>query len=155
MTQPGSAPAWRLQIGSDAASEDAVTARLVAFNQQHSAAVRERFRPENLKARPVAAYALDDAGQVIGGCVGRTEDIWRWLTIDTMWVREDLRGRGLGRALLDAVEAEARSRGCRWSKLNTFDFQAPEFYRRCGYVEYGREDDYPPGHVNHLMRKSL
>ena len=24
-----------------------------------------------------------------------------------------------------------------------------------GYVVYGREIDYPPGHVNHLMRKDL
>lgn len=155
MTQADSASAWRLEMGRDTAREDAVTARLVEYNQQHSAAVRERFRPDNLKARPVAAYALDADGQVVGGCVGRTEDVWQWLTVDTMWVSEELRGHGLGRALLDAVEAEARSRGCRWSKLNTFDFQAPGFYERCGYAEYGREVDYPPGHVNHLMRKDL
>ena len=33
--------------------------------------------------------------------------------------------------------------------------QAPGFYERLGYVEYGREVDYPPGHVNYLMRKDL
>jgi GNAT superfamily N-acetyltransferase len=155
MTQADGGPAWRLEVGRDAAREDFVTTRLVEYNKQHSAAVRDRFEPENLKSRPVAAYAVDTGGEVMGGCIGRTEDIWQWLTVDTMWVSERLRGQGIGRALLDAVEAEARSRGCRWSKLNTFDFQAPGFYERCGYTEYGREDDYPPGHVNHLMRKDL
>jgi GNAT superfamily N-acetyltransferase len=81
--------------------------------------------------------------------------VWQWLTVDTMWVHPDRRGDGLGTALLAAVEAEARARGCRWAKLNTWEFQAPGFYERHGYVEYGREVDYPPGHVNHLMRKAL
>ena len=62
---------------------------------------------------------------------------------------------GLGRELLAAVEEQARERGCRWAKLNTWEFQAPDFYDRCGYVTYGREIDFPPGHVNHLMRKEL
>jgi GNAT superfamily N-acetyltransferase len=72
-----------------------------------------------------------------------------------MWVRARDRGKGLGRQLLAAVEEQARERGCRWAKLNTWEFQAPGFYARCGYVVYGRETDYPPGHVNHLMRKDL
>ena len=72
-----------------------------------------------------------------------------------MWVDPALRRTGLGRALLSSVEDQARDRGCRWSKLNTWEFQAPEFYERCGYEVYAREVDYPPGHVNHLMRKDL
>lgn len=82
-------------------------------------------------------------------------DLWKWFTVDTMWVEEGLRGRGLGAGLLAAAEEQARRRGCRWSKLNTWDFQAPDFYLRCGYQEYGRELDYPPGHTNFLLRKDL
>ena len=57
--------------------------------------------------------------------------------------------------MLDAVEDQARARNCRWAKLNTWEFQAPDFYQRLGYVVYGRELDYPPGHINYLMRKDL
>lgn len=146
---------WRIELEPDQVREDETTERLVEHNKAASEAIRERFEPENLPSRPVAAYAVDDAGELLGGCVGNTVDLWQWLTIDLMWVSPGQRGAGLGRQLLDAVEAQARERGCRWSKLNTWEFQAPEFYERCGYVEYGRETDFPPGHTNYLMRKDL
>jgi GNAT superfamily N-acetyltransferase len=146
---------WLLRTESDDAFEDALADRLVEHNQAASEAVRRRFEPGNLRARPVQAYAVDDDGGLVGGCTGRTEDVWQWLIVDTMWVRPDHRGGGLGRLLLESVERQARERGCRWAKLNTWEFQAPEFYTRCGYATYAREVDYPPGHVNHLMRKGL
>ncbi|KAA1417891.1 GNAT family N-acetyltransferase [Nocardioides humilatus] len=146
---------WRIEIGPDVGREDETTERLVEHNQAASEAIRRRFEPDNLPSKPVAAYAVDDGGGLLGGCVGNTVDVWQWLTIDMMWVDPSRRGEGLGRALLTAVEAEARTRGARWSKLNTWDFQAPDFYARCGYVTYGLEVDFPPGHTNHLMRKDL
>jgi GNAT superfamily N-acetyltransferase len=146
---------WRIETGADPVREDELTDRLVEHNMAASDAIRRRFEPENLPSRPVEAYAVDGAGVLVGGCVGRTEDAWQWLTVDTMWVGPDHRGAGLGTALLTAVEDEARARGCRWSKLNTWEFQAPGFYEAHGYVEYGREVDYPPGHVNFLLRKEL
>jgi GNAT superfamily N-acetyltransferase len=146
---------WRLETEIDEAREDEITEGLVEHNKARSEAVRLRFEPENLRSRPVAAYAVDESGEVIAGCVGHTEDVWQWLTIDKLWVRRERRGEGLGVAVLDAVERQARERGCRWAKVNTWEFQAPEFYERQGYVEYGRETDYPPGHVSYLLRKDL
>ena len=146
---------WRLSDEVDAGREDELTDRLVEYNQQQSAAIVERFRPENLRSTPVHAYAVGEDGALAGGCVGRVERVWHWLTIDTMWVDPALRGRGLGRALLTSLDDQARRLGCRWSDVTTFDFQAPEFYRAAGYVEYGTKTDYPPGHVNHLLRKEL
>jgi GNAT superfamily N-acetyltransferase len=145
---------WDLRIASDESAEEIITDRLIGYNKDHSAIVRDRFRPENLPSRPLAVYGYD-GDELVGGACGRTVDLWRWLTVDLMWVDDVLRGHGLGRALLAQLEDEARVRGCAWSKLNTWDFQAPEFYARCGYVEYGREVDYPPGHTNFLMRKDL
>lgn len=146
---------WRIDVGPNPGREDEITERLVEHNQKASEAIRRRFEPANLQTRSVEAYAVDEEGELLGGCVGSTVDVWHWLTIDMMWVRPSHRGKGLGRQLLSAVEEQARERGCRWAKLNTWEFQAPEFYARCGYVVYGRETDYPPGHVNHLMRADL
>jgi GNAT superfamily N-acetyltransferase len=145
----------RIEVGPDEAREDVVTAGLVAHNQAASDMIRLRFQPENLRSQPLAAYALDDDGTVVGGCVASMVPIWHWLEIDTMWVDPGHRGSGLARRLLERVEDQARAAGCRWAKLNTWEFQAPGFYAACGYVEHGREVDYPPGHTNVLMRKDL
>jgi GNAT superfamily N-acetyltransferase len=147
--------AWLLDTDPDERREDELSDHLVAHNQAASEAIRSRFEERNLRARPVEAYAVNEAGGLLGGCVGSTVDVWQWLTVDTMWVEPSRRGQGIGRALLTSVESQARERGCRWAKLNTWEFQAPDFYGRLGYVVYGREIDYPPGHVNHLMRKDL
>jgi GNAT superfamily N-acetyltransferase len=146
---------WQIDVDANELLEDRLTDRLVAHNQAASEAIRRRFERDNLRARSVQAYAVDEAGQLIGGCTGSTVDIWHWLTIDTMWVDGSRRRQGMGRELLAAVEDQARGRECRWAKLNTWEFQAPEFYERLGYVVYGREIDYPPGHTNYLMRKDL
>lgn len=143
-----------VRVGVDEPAGDVLTHQLVEYNKAQAKIVRDRFKPENLPSRALAVFAYE-WGRLVGGVTGNTVDLWRWLSIDIMWVDENFRGRGVGRALLAAAEDEARGRGFDWSKLNTWDFQAPGFYARCGYVEYGREIDYPPGHINFLMRKDL
>ena len=63
--------------------------------------------------------------------------------------------RGLGARVLDAAEAEGRRRGCKWAVLATFDYQAPDFYSRRGYVEYARMENFPWGHTRFQLRKEL
>ena len=146
---------FELHAGPDAGLEDQLVDHLVAYNKSRSAVVRERFEPANLKSEPVQVFALGPDGVMLGGCAGRVERSWHWLTIDTMWVDEAKRGLGLGSALLRSIEDEGRRRGCRWSDVTTFDFQAPGFYRNAGYVQYGVKHDYPPGHTNYFFRKDL
>jgi GNAT superfamily N-acetyltransferase len=146
---------WQLKVAVDRQLEDELTEQLVEFNKSRSPAVEERFQPGNLASEPVQVYALDDTGRLVGGCTARIEAVWHWLTIETMWVDPDRRGLGLGSALLAAVEELGRQRGCRWSDVTTFDFQAPGFYSKAGYAEYAVKHDYPPGHSNHFLRKDL
>jgi len=148
-------PPWQLLTGVDVAREDELTDRLVEHNLAASEAVVDRFRPGNLATEPVHVFAVGDDGRLLGGCAGRVERVWHWLNVDTLWVDAAVRGRGLGRVLLGAVEAEAVARGCRWSDVTTFEFQAPRFYVACGYEEYAVKHDYPPGHRNHFLRKAL
>jgi ribosomal protein S18 acetylase RimI-like enzyme len=63
--------------------------------------------------------------------------------------------RRLRRAPAGEAEDEARSRGCHAVWLDSFSFQAPGFYRRLGFHEFGRLDDYPAGHARHFLWKPL
>ena len=49
--------------------------------------------------------------------------------------------------------AEAVRRGCIGAHLDTYDYQAPDFYRKLGYEVFGSIDDHPPGHTRFWMRK--
>ena len=99
----------------------------------------------------VTARAPD--GTLLGGMTGFTQ--WQWLYVDYLWVAEDGRRGGLGSRLLRAAEEEAVRRGCGWSRLNTYDFQAPGFYAKHGYEQCGVMEGYPPGHRLIWLRKTL
>ena len=102
---------------------------------------------------PVAFFVRDTAGGIAAGVYGF---VWGGcLQIETLWVHEELRGRGFGTALLRAAEAEGKARGCRQVLLSTHDFQAPGFYQRHGYETVGVAEDYPVGGRQYHLRKRL
>jgi GNAT superfamily N-acetyltransferase len=104
--------------------------------------------------KDLAYFLRDEAGAVRGGVFGNCGS-FGWLYVDTLWVDEALRGRGHGAELMAAIEDEARRRLCRHAYLSTFAFQAPGFYEKLGYYEFGRLDDFPPGHSRLFLRKDL
>ena len=91
--------------------------------------------------------------EAVGGVIGAT--YWDWLHIDLMWVKEEFRGRGYGHRLLALAEEEARRRGAKKVHLDTFSFQAPDFYRRHGYQVFGELRDFPPGHQRYFLARQL
>jgi len=98
-----------------------------------------------------ALYAPDHS--IMGGVIGETH--WNWLFINLMWLKENVRGRGFGHQLLLAAEEEGRKRGATNAYLDTFSFQAPEFYIKHGYQVFGVLEDFPPGHSRFYLTKSL
>ncbi|ARB93957.1 GNAT family N-acetyltransferase [Legionella longbeachae] len=55
--------------------------------------------------------------------------------IDDIWVDAKHRGKGYGRQLIDALETHFKGKGFNNINLCTSAFQAPEFYRKCGFQE--------------------
>jgi ribosomal protein S18 acetylase RimI-like enzyme len=102
---------------------------------------------------PLWLFARDPAGKVQGGVRGQT--YWSWCTIDVLSVAKPYRRQGIGSRLLAKAEEIARARGCVGIRLDTTSFQAPEFYHRHGYTEFGRIEDYPPGHARLWFMKKL
>ncbi len=75
--------------------------------------------------------------------------------VDILYVDEAQRGKGYGRLLLEKAEAKAKSLDGCMSHLETFDWQAKEFYERLGYTVFGVLENCPRGHNRHYMKKQL
>ena len=95
-------------------------------------------------ARPLVIPIHDTDGLVTGGLWGTS--LFDWLHIQMLFVPETLRGKGVGRSLMQLAEAEASDRRCHGTLVDTFSFQAVPFYRKLGYSTYGCLDGFPPGH---------
>ena len=103
--------------------------------------------------RTLAFVALDPQGVQIGAIAGYS---WASMAeIKQLWVDKSHRGRGHGRALLEAVIAEATVRGCQIIWLMSYDFQAPVLYEKCGFVRAAELADWPPGHTHVVLCRRL
>lgn len=90
--------------------------------------------------------------EIVGGLWGRTG--YGFLFVELLALGS-ARGNGLGRQVMAMAEAEAGKRGLSGIWLDTWTFQAPEFYRGLGFEECGRIRDYPPGHDRIFFVKRL
>jgi GNAT superfamily N-acetyltransferase len=101
--------------------------------------------------RPIGVF-VRDADVIVAGLAGETYG--GWLFVKLLWVRDDLRARGIGRELMVQAEKRAIERGCHAAWLDTFSFQARDFYEKLGYEEFGALD-YAPRHKRYFMKKRL
>lgn len=98
-------------------------------------------------------FLKDASKKVYGGIIVTV--LWNGMEINSLWVEESLRGKGLGKKLISAAEKEGRKRGCSIIYTNTFTWQAPHFYEKLGYKPYGKLDNFPPGNSLTYYYKNL
>jgi GNAT superfamily N-acetyltransferase len=133
-----------LEVNPAAADIDTITLGLRAFNEAHVGPT-ERVS--------LAAFVRDADGRVRGGATASIK--YGWVHVDMLWLADPLRGRGLGTAVMDAVENDARRRGCLGAHLETTDYQALPFYEKRGYHVFGVLEGYPVGSRSYYLRKEL
>ena len=94
-----------------------------------------------LDGRPIGCGAL----KVKGGGVGE---------VKRMWVSPDARGLGVGRRILEELEARARGFGLATLRLETNKSltEAQALYRSCGYIEVPPFNDEP--YADHWFEKA-
>jgi GNAT superfamily N-acetyltransferase len=99
------------------------------------------------------AVSLRERGKIVGGIIG---EVWMTvLFIQFFWIEQKYRGKDFGTKLIEAIEDEARKFGATRSYVDTMSFQAPGFYRSCGYRKFGSIDGYPHGVKRHWLTKAL
>ena len=112
-----------------------------------------RSKREVAESEPLNLYVEDEYGEIMAGLVAET--FGNWLEIEYLFVKEDLRGQGIGSQLLHQAESEAKKRNCRFAFVNTYQFQAPAFYQKHGYQEVFILKDYPYTGQRHYYQKDL
>ncbi|QDY86076.1 GNAT family N-acetyltransferase [Paenibacillus polymyxa] len=121
--------------------------KLIEFNAKYVPAdIQTQYEEINLTLK-------NGEGQVIGGLLSVL--CWNWVEVDILWVDEGHRGKGYGSQLLGEIEQMARDKGCNLIQLNTFSFQAPEFYEKHGYEVIGVIDEAPRGFKHYYYKKNI
>ena len=112
-----------------------------------------RSKREEAESESLNLYVEDEKGNLMAGLVAET--FGNWLEIEYLFVREELRGQGIGSKLLQRAENEAKNRNCRFAFVNTYQFQAPDFYLSHGYKEVFTLQDYPYTGQRYYYQKDL
>ncbi|WJH36605.1 GNAT family N-acetyltransferase [Paenibacillus sp. CC-CFT747] len=95
----------------------------------------------------------DLEGRIVGGLLGSMNRFA--LYVSFLWVSEELRGQGYGSKLLEEVEGIVRAKGGKMIHLDTWSFQAPEFYKKQGFEIFGVLEGFPEGFKRYFLKKDL
>lgn len=103
----------------------------------------EKAHEIDIKYKEFAFVLLDEDNTTFGVLSAYTA--FAEVYIDDIWVDKSVRGKGYGRQLLNTLEEHFKGKGYNNINLVTSSFQAPGFYKKCGYeVEFVRENKTNP-----------
>ncbi len=134
-----------------------------ASNEEESELIVDKIVEYNLSKVPIIQESsfiwinrviVDTYGDIIAG-INSKMYCWNCLYIDVLWVKEEYRKEGLGSKILNEIEKVAKDKGCYLIHLDTFDFQAKDFYLKHGYDIFGILDECPQKHKRYFMKKFI
>ncbi|EMU54683.1 GNAT family N-acetyltransferase [Clostridium butyricum] len=132
-------------------------------NEEESELIVDKIVEYNLSKVPIIQESsfiwinrviVDTYGDIIVG-INSKMYCWNCLYIDVLWVKEEYRKEGLGSKILNEIEKVAKDKGCYLIHLDTFDFQAKDFYLKHGYDIFGILDECPQRHKRYFMKKFI
>lgn len=132
-------------------------------NEEESESIVDKIVEYNLSKVPIIQESsfiwinrviADTYGDIIAG-INSKMYCWNCLYIDVLWVKEEYRKEGLGSKILNEIEKVAKDKGCYLIHLDTFDFQAKDFYLKHGYDIFGILYECPQRHKRYFMKKFI
>ncbi len=75
-----------------------------------------------------AFFIRDENEKIVGGCAG--DNMYGCFYVGQLWVEEELRKKGYGTKLMHEAENIAKKSGCNFMAVNTFDWEALDFYKK-------------------------
>ena len=99
-------------------------------------------------------FVAKDEDQIVGIITGHS--YYNEVHISDLIVLENYRKQRIGSKLVKTVEEYYKDKEFRNINLTTYAFQAPEFYKKCGFkVEFIREDKKNPKLSKYFFVKYL
>lgn len=96
-------------------------------------------------------FIVYDKDEVIGGAIGKITFGWYQLT--DFYLSEPYRKQGIGSKIIKRIEEFAKENHALGVKMESWNFQAPEFYKKLGYSVWAEFKDCPPGTVCYYLYK--
>lgn len=93
-------------------------------------------------------------GELVGG-IDACMTAFHILYVSTLFVEEEHRGKGIGKALLKETEKQAKKLGANMIRLDTFDWQGREFYLALGYEQVGNYTNETDGFSEYFFLKKI
>jgi GNAT superfamily N-acetyltransferase len=143
----GSINSLNIDVNVTQADIDFVWAKIREFNT--STGPMSKYPPYE----PYSVLLKDQNNNIVAGIITRL--YLKAMCIEVFWIDEQYRRRGIGSELLGIVENYARKMGCIFIHLDTFSFQAIDFYKKCGYSVFAVIDDYPDNIKRYYLKKYL
>lgn len=102
--------------------------------------------------QPFAFLTRNDSDEIVAGVSGAM--FYGCMYIDQTWVHEDYQRQKIGTKLIEKAEGMAIKLGCRFSTVNTMNWEARPFYEKLGYfVEFERHGYDGDGILYHLRKE--
>ncbi len=97
----------------------------------------ERRFPENILNK--WTIVAKDENKIVGAAELLLVDDWvwhrRWGLVENVYVEKDSRKKGIGKMMMEHVEAQAKGWGCEFIKLTSRKKEGKTLYRSLGYEE--------------------
>ncbi|RXI98214.1 GNAT family N-acetyltransferase [Anaerobacillus alkaliphilus] len=122
-----------VKVANTTQLEDAYSVRVKVFVEEQQVPPEEEIDQfEDIATH----FVIYDDGKPIGA--GRLRELDGFGKVERICIDNDYRSKGIGKILMEAIEAEGKSVGLHSFKLNA-QVQAIEFYRKLGYEVYSEE----------------
>lgn len=98
------------------------------------------------------AFVAKEDSKILGIITGKS--YYKEVHISDLIIVEEYRNKRIGSKLIETVEKYYKDKDFENINLTTYGFQAPEFYKKCGFeVEFVRENKKNPKLNKHFLVK--
>ena len=139
----------KIKLDNDIEKKNIIEKELVKFNDSKCRWLKYKRTTDD---NDINFLAFND-DILIGGAVGYIQ--YNWYFLDLLYIDEIYRGKDIGTALIHKIEEFAINNKLTGVRMETWDFQALNFYKKMGYDLFGEIKDCPPGTICYFLSKKL